>query len=90
MFDTRESRQIYLALRPYIVYPMRLHKVYTNEKQQNVVVLKSVRKYDGEHFLWSVPIDTTELAKDARRVAKMITDEAAEDMERAQSERVAS
>lgn len=89
MFDTRESRQIYLALRPHIVYPMRLHKVYTNDREQNVVMLKSVRKYDGEHFAWSVPIDTTELAKDARRVARMITAEAAEDMERAQAERVA-
>ncbi len=89
MFDNRETRQIYFALRPHIAYPMRLVKVYTNDREQNVVMLRSVRKYDGDYFAWSVPIDTTELAKDARRVARMITTEAAEDMERAQPERVA-
>ncbi|MDP9474434.1 MAG: hypothetical protein M3R38_01825 [Actinomycetota bacterium] len=84
--EERDRRRMARALRPHVSFGMELRGVGERDGKPTVV-LESKRRYDGERFSWEVSVKPEEVAKNAKRVARMLSMEAAEDLRRAFPER---
>jgi hypothetical protein len=76
-----EAADIQRALHPFIEHGLELEKVEPAEEENRFVVyLQSIKKFHHQRFTYSVPIHGSAAKADPRKVAHVISADAAETM----------